>query len=96
MEVINTDSLRLRTSTLVETSLSLEGPFTLHINDDVTEYSFFLLYRHKYFTGTYTTCKIHKHYIRDPSGLFPNTREFIDDVILVISLYYFIDVILSI
>ena len=41
MEVINTDSLRLRTSTLVETSLSLEGPFTLHINDDVTEYSFF-------------------------------------------------------
>ena len=41
MEVINTDSLRLRTSTLVETSLSLEGPFTLQINDDVTEYSFF-------------------------------------------------------
>ena len=43
MEVINTDSLRLRTSTLVETSLSLEGPFTLHINDDVTEYSFFFI-----------------------------------------------------
>ena len=41
MEVINTDSLRLRTSALVETSLSLEGPFTLQINDDVTEYSFF-------------------------------------------------------
>ena len=57
---------------------------------------FFILYRREYFIGKYTTCKIHKHYIRDPSGLFPNTREFIDDVILVISLYYFIDVILSI
>ena len=44
MKVINTDSLRLRTSsTLVETSLSLEGPFTLQINDDVTEYSFFII-----------------------------------------------------
>ena len=43
MEVINTDSLRLRTSTLVETSLSLKGPFTSQINDDVTEYSFFII-----------------------------------------------------
>jgi len=45
MEVINTDSLRLRTSTLIETSPSLEGPVTLQINrslqDDMTEYSFF-------------------------------------------------------
>ena len=30
----------------------------------------FLLYRHKCFTGKYTTRKIHKRYIRDPSGLF--------------------------
>ena len=29
-----------------------------------------LLYRHKCFTGKYTTRKIHKNYIRDPSGLF--------------------------
>ena len=52
---------------------------------------------HECFTGKYTTHKIHKNYIRDPSGLFSIiTREFIDDVILpVIFLYYFIDVILS-
>ena len=30
----------------------------------------FLLYRHECFTGKYTTSKIHKNYIRDPSGLF--------------------------
>ena len=30
----------------------------------------FLLYRHECFTGKYTTRKIHKNYIRDPSGLF--------------------------
>ena len=29
-----------------------------------------LLYRHACFTGKYTTCKIHKNYIWDPSGLF--------------------------
>ena len=29
-----------------------------------------LLYRHGCFTEKYTTCKIHKNYIRDPSGLF--------------------------
>ena len=29
-----------------------------------------LLYRHECFTGKYTTCKIHKNYIRDPKGLF--------------------------
>ena len=29
-----------------------------------------LLYRHECFTGKYTTRKIHKNYIRDPSGLF--------------------------
>ena len=29
-----------------------------------------LLYRHECFTGKYTTCKIHKNCIRDPSGLF--------------------------
>ena len=30
----------------------------------------YLLYRHECFTGKYTTRKIHKKYIRDPSGLF--------------------------
>ena len=30
----------------------------------------YLLYRHECFTGKYTTRKIHKNYIRDPSGLF--------------------------
>ena len=54
---------------------------------------YYTLYRDKCFTGKYTTRKIHKNYIRAPSGLF---SMFIDDVILVISLYYFIDVILSI
>ena len=29
-----------------------------------------LFYRHKCFTGKYTTRKIHRNYIRDPSGLF--------------------------
>ena len=29
-----------------------------------------LLYRHECFTGKNTTRKIHKNYIRDPSGLF--------------------------
>ena len=30
---------------------------------------FNLLYRHESFTGKYTTRKIHKNYIQDPSGL---------------------------
>ena len=30
----------------------------------------YLSYRHECFTGKYTTHKIHKNYIRDPSGLF--------------------------
>ena len=30
----------------------------------------YLLYRHECFTGKYTSSKIHKNYIRDPSGLF--------------------------
>ena len=30
----------------------------------------YLLYRHECFTEKYTTRKIHKNYIRDPSGLF--------------------------
>ena len=47
-----------------------------------------LLCRHECFTGKYTTRKIHKNYIRDPSGLF--------SIMSVISLYYFIDVFLSI
>ena len=31
---------------------------------------YFLLYRHGCFAGKYTTRKIHKNYIRDPSSLF--------------------------
>ena len=31
---------------------------------------YFLLYRHECFAGKYTTRKIHKNYMRDPSGLF--------------------------
>ena len=31
---------------------------------------FILLYRHECFTEKYTTRKIRKNYIRDPSGLF--------------------------
>ena len=55
----------------------------------------YLSYRQECFTGKYTTRKIHKNYI--PSGLFSIiSHEFIDDVISVISLYYFIDVFLSI
>ena len=34
------------------------------------QYILFLLYRHEYFTGKYISRKIHKIYIRDPSGLF--------------------------
>ena len=49
-----------------------------------------LLYRHECFTGKYTTRKIHNNYIRELSGLFYLTREFIDDVISVVSLHYFI------
>ena len=30
----------------------------------------FIIYRHECFTGKYTTRKIHKNYIRNPSGLF--------------------------
>ena len=55
------------------------------------------LYRHECFTGKYTTRQI----IKTTSGtewfiLHNLTREFIDDIISVISLYYFIDVFLSI
>ena len=31
---------------------------------------FYLFYRHECFFEKYTTCKIHKNYIRDPNGLF--------------------------
>ena len=57
-----------------------------------------LLYRHNCFTGKYTTRKIHKKLHPGPEWfIFHNlTREFIDDVISAISLYYFIDVFLSI
>ena len=45
----------------------------------------YILYRQKCFTGKYTTRKIHKSYIRDPSGLFSTpcnlASECIDDVI---------------
>ena len=46
-----------------------------------------ILCRHECFTGKDTTRKIHKNYIRDPEWfIFHNlTREFIDDVISVIS-----------
>jgi len=55
----------------------------------------FLLYRHECFTGKYTTRKIHKklHPGLEWSIFHNLTREFIDDAI---SLYYFIDVFLSI
>ena len=43
-----------------------------------------LLYRHECFTGKYTTRKIHKNYIRDPSGLF--------SIISHVSLSMFIDI----
>ena len=36
----------------------------------MVNYYLVLLHRHKCFTGKYTTRKIHKNYIRDPSGLF--------------------------
>ena len=54
--------------------------------------------RQECFTGKYTTHKIHKNCIRDPNGVFSMISHvsFIDDVISVISLYYFIDVFLSI
>ena len=56
-----------------------------------------LLYRHECFTGKYATRKIHKNYILDPSGLF----SIISHVSLSMtyvghSLYYFINVFLSI
>ena len=41
---------------------------TMYIFDWVFYYT--LLYRHECFTGKYTTRKIQKNYIRDPSGLF--------------------------
>ena len=34
-------------------------------------YKFFYYIDTSQFTGKYTTRKIHKNYIRDPSGLFP-------------------------
>ena len=48
---------------------------TLYIKPMVSLFEvviFLLLYRHKCFTGKYTTRKIHinKNYIRGPSGLF--------------------------
>ena len=57
-----------------------------------------LLYRHECFTGKYTTRKIHKNCIRDPNDVFLiiSHVRFIEDVMSVISLYYFIDVFLSI
>ena len=58
-----------------------------------------LLYRRACFTGKYTTRIIHKKLHLGPEWfIFHNdlTHEFIDDIVLVISLCYFIDVFLSI
>ena len=49
----------------------------------------YLLYIQECLTGKYTTRKIYKNYIRDPSGFILHNnlrREFIDDAISVISL----------
>ena len=79
-------------------SPSNNGLGNLHVGVTLSSLvTYSLLYRHECFTGKYTSRKIHKNYIRDPSGVFSIIlHEFIDDVILVIPLYYFIDVILSI
>ena len=63
----------------------------------IAKNDYVLLYRHECFTGKYTTRNIHKKLHPGPEWfIFHNlTREFIDDVISVISLYYFIDVFLS-
>ena len=57
-----------------------------------------LLYRHEHFTGKYATRKIHKKLQPGPERLiFHNlTFEIFNDAISVITLYYFIDVFLSI
>ena len=52
--------------------------------------------RQECFTGKYPTRKIHKKLHPGPEWFHNLTREFIDDVISVISLYYFINVFLSI
>ena len=58
----------------------------------LTEQELILLYRHECFTGKYTTRNIHKKLHPGPEWfIFHNlTREFIDDVISVISLRNFI------
>ena len=49
----------------------------------------FLLHGHECFTGKYSTRKIHKNYIPDPSGLFSVlSREFNFDVI---SVYFLVN-----
>ena len=59
-------------------------------------YYYYLLYRHECFTGKYTTHKFLKLHPGLEWFIFHNlTREFIDDLISVIFLYYFIEVFLS-
>ena len=51
----------------------------------VADSYFILLYRHGCFTEKYTTRKIHKNYIRDPSGLFSIISHVSLSMILLIS-----------
>ena len=78
---------RLQTSTTQGCSEEIK-----HRKDSIYQY---LLYRDECFIGKYTPRKIYKNYIRDQGGLF-SIISHVDDVILVISLYYFIDVFQSI
>ena len=52
----------------------------------------FLLYRHECFTGKYTTCNIKKKLHPGPKWFILHnlTREFIDDVISVITQFYYV------
>ena len=74
-------------STYLSIDLSIWKPFWKRVYIYIYIYTY-LLYRHKCFTGKYTTRKIHKNYIRDTSGWFSiiSHDDDVDDVISVISL----------
>ena len=55
---------------VVKKSFRVRKPSTLKKSFQLEHGNVILLYRRECFTGKYTTRKIHKNYIRDPSVLF--------------------------
>ena len=69
-EVKSTAEFSMYIENVLKNTSSVKHSKLQYLKYNKVQRYFILLYRHECFTGKYTTRKIHKNYIRDPSGLF--------------------------